>query len=336
MPALVTEIDGEALMAFNQDRGHPWHRLGNPVEGDMGIKHALKVSGSDDVVYPATVYTLNDDGSYEEVEGFMAAKSDKYGTLGIHRPGYNIKQRSEILELGYDLAGLDPEGAHVDTVGNLGEDGKPTMFFSYVRVPDLVIDPNGIHDTIERGLFVATSFDASLANVIGYSHIRVVCFNTLSMAMKGGQVIRAKHTVNADERLHQAAFAMGWAVEVEKQTVARAEKMLAVQGDRPINKLLDHFYPVKDDMSEAGKTRRSNERAEIMRLYNGPRNAGGFGKNAYSAYNAFVEYRDHFAGVKVKNKGYTAPSVQRATRAVLPGKWTDDKVKASELVLAVE
>jgi phage/plasmid-like protein (TIGR03299 family) len=277
-------------------------------------------------------------GSVEEVEDYMAAKSDKYGTLGVHSPGFNIKQRREILEQAFEFTGLDPDGAHVDTIGSLadGRSNKPKKFFAYIRVPDLVIDPQGIADTIERGLFVATSFNGTLTNTMGYSNIRVVCSNTLNMAMKSGQqVIKVKHTRNADERMEVAALAMDYIGAIQKQTEANARRMLSVDGDKALTKILDHFYPVDDkSLGDLAKTRRNRERGDVRLMYHGDgnTNVGLVGENGWAAYNAFTEYIDHAAGVKV-GKNVARASLQRAERAVLPGKFVDMKITASKLVL---
>lgn len=333
MPDLLTINEGSVLMAANITRGHPWHRLGKQVAADMTMAEALEISGSDDVVYPAVLYTRNDDGSFEEISDYQAVKSDKYGTLGVHSPGFNITQRSEILDMAYTFTGLDPEGTHIDTIGNIGE--RPYIFFAYIRVPDLVIDPQGIMDTVERGLYVATSFNGSLPNIMGYSNIRVVCSNTLSMAIKGGQqVIKAKHTRNSAERLEAAAVAMDYIGAVEKQTVENAERMLRVDGDKALDVLLDHFYPVTPDMSDAGKSRRNRERGDVRVLYQGAGNTNvdKAGPTGWAAYNAIVEYLDHASGVKVGKQVKKASAV-RAERSVLPGPTVDKKITASKLVL---
>jgi phage/plasmid-like protein (TIGR03299 family) len=346
MPDMIASYEGNVLMAVNVNRGHPWHRLGHQVEEDMGIEHALEISGSDDFVAPATLYTINEDehrflyhtdghtyvrlDQLEEVQEYQAAKSDKYGTLGVHSPGYLAMQRREILELAYEITGLSDDGAHIDTIGNLG-DPLPKMFFTYIRVPDLVIDPNGVADVIERGLFAATSFNGSLANIIGYSNVRVVCFNTLNVAIKGAQqLIKVKHTINSEERMKVAARALQYVGAVEEQVVERAEQMLKVKGDDALDKLLDSFWPLDDDLSDAGKTRRTNERGSVRMLYEGEgnTNVSKVGRNGWAAYNAVVEYADHAKGVKVKDAG-----VQRAQRSVLPGPTVDMKIKASQLVL---
>lgn len=339
-----TVIDGTVLMAGNVNRERPWIRLGTQVEHDMGVEEALRASGSDDHVYPVSLYDLENVGpndsvhesaaKVEAVEGVTGVKSDKYGIMGIHSNGYTITQRREILELAYDIAGLSHDEGFIDTIGNAGP--KAEKFFAYIRYPDLVIDPNGIADSVERGLYVATSFDGSLPNLIGYSSTRIACLNQLHMILKGlTQKISVRHTRNAEERMQVAARALGYVGAVEENMRKHAENMLRVEGDDAIKALLDKFYPVDDDQGDLAKTRRLRERGDIRSLYegNGNTNVDVVGHNGWAAYNAFVEYLDHAQGVKGV-QGLKAMQ-RRAERAALPGVNTNKKVEASSLVLSL-
>ena len=43
-----------------------------------------------------------------------------------------------LAELAYEIVGLSPDSAHIDTLGCIGDNAE--VFFAYLRVPDLVID----------------------------------------------------------------------------------------------------------------------------------------------------------------------------------------------------
>lgn len=336
MPANITQVEGIPLMAVNVERGHPWHRLGTQVHKDMSLEVALSLSGSDDLVLPITLKGVNPETGKADidVDDKVGIWSNKYGNIGTAAPSYEIMQRREILELAYEICGLDPEMAHIDTIGNIGDNAN--KFFAYIRVPDLVIDPSGIADTIERGLFCGTSFDGSMANVIGESAVRVVCDNTLKMALgKAGRLIKIKHTVNAEERIRKAAEALGYVGAVDKALAAKAEAMLAVKdGEKALEFAMDRIWPVDGDLDlpNSTLTRRMNERGDVRMLFEGKDNlnVGRVGNNGWAAYNALVEYFDHARAVR--GKGDTL--VKRSEAAVLPGPVVDKKILASELVLA--
>lgn len=339
-PTLVEQYDGTPLIgAGTSSRQRSYLRLGTQVDHDMGLEEALRLGGSDDHVYPVSLFDLEGwdvtSDLPEAEEGITGIKSDKYGIMGYRSNSYTITQRRDILELAYDIAGLDPEGSHIDTIGNVGE--RAQKFFAYIKVPDLVVDPNGIADTIERGLYVATSFDGTWPNIIGYSDTRIACLNELRTIFKGlQQAIKVRHTRNAEERMKVAAQAQGYVGAVQAQMAQNAESMLRVKdGDKALGKLLDTFWPVPDDLSDMGKTRRMRERGDVRMLYEGQSNTNVdlVGRNGWAAYNAVVEYMDHFQGVKGV-KGDKA-SIRRAERAFLPGTTVDSKVKASAVVLSM-
>jgi phage/plasmid-like protein (TIGR03299 family) len=323
-------------MAINVERGHPWHRLGTQVHKDMSMENALALSGSDDEVMPVTLMGVNPETGEMDIpiESHVGIWSNKYGNISVASPSYEIMQRAEILELAYQIEGLDSDAAHVDSIGNLGEHAE--RFFAYIRVPDLVIDPNGIADIVERGLFVATSFDGTLPNVIGESAIRVVCQNTLKFAMgRASRLIKVRHTVNAEERIKVAAQAHGYIGAVAEAMSEKAMAMLAVEdGDKALTYAMDWLWPVDDkDLPDSTKTRRMNERGDVRTMYEGKDNLNidKVGRNGYAAYNAIVEYLDHARPVRGGN-GRTL--LKRSEAAALPGPVVDKKAKVSELVLA--
>lgn len=332
MPANITNKDGQDLFVYNVKNGHPWHQLGISVEGNLTVVEALEKSGSDDHVVPVTMTAVTPDGIIESHDS-MGVWSNKFGLItGKASPTYTIMQRREIVELAYEIVGLSKGDAQIDTMGNLGERGE--RFFTYIKVPNLVIDPNGIADEYERGLAAGTSFDLSLPNFIHYTEIRAVCENTVYWGMKQSQqTISVKHTKNAEERIVQAAKALGYIGAREKEIIKRAERLLAVPGDEAITKLLNKLWPIDDkDMPAKTKTRRANERGAVRYLYEGKgnKNAALVGENGYAALQAVYEYFDHLRPVRGA-KGNE--EFARAQAAVLPGTKVDEKQMLANLVL---
>jgi hypothetical protein len=354
MTALTRLPEGRNSFASSLDRHHPFAELGTHVDSSMNIYQALRESGSDDEVVPATLFVVDPNCSddqgldssgthvfrdkYVEVPGKMATFSDKYGPMGVNSTSYEIMQRREMLEFAYDIAGLTHNDAHVRALGNLGPHAE--RFFAYIEFPELTIDPNGVADKIERGLWVGTSFDGSLPNIVGYAAIRLWCLNQLNMHLKRGlsQSIRVRHTKNMDDRMHEAAVALEYVGAVEKEMIANAEKMLSIDGgtlNDPLKMLLDEFYPVDDDVSRHTRDKRMIERSHIYALYGGEGNTNvdKVGHNGWAAYNTMVEYWDHAR--PVRTRGNNTATIQRAEAAFLPGSIVDKKVKASNMVLAL-
>lgn len=336
MTATPTRHKTRTTFASSLDRSHPWSELGVNVE-HLNYYQALKESGSDDQVTAQTLYVRDYDTENRElveVPGKIATYSNIYGPMGVNSTSYEIMQRHEILDLAFDIAGLTNDEANVKVIGNIGQHAE--KFFAYVVFPELVIDPNGVADTVERGLWVATSFDGSLPNIIGYGAIRLWCLNQLTMHLKRGlsQSIRVRHTKNMEDRMHEAAVALNYVGAVEKEMVKNAEQMLSVDGDKAMNALLQEFWPKSDDLSKHTAEKRAKERGQVMQLFEGHDNTNidKVGRNGWAAYNAVVEYLDHARPVRLRGG---TEKLQRAEAAVLPGTITDKKVKASNVVLAL-
>lgn len=334
MPHELTEIDGEHAFVYNQERGNPWHRLGMPIQGDMTAQGALRFSRSNDTVELQPVYVLDEDGDVVLVPGVAATVSDIYGPMAVVGENWEVKQRSEMMELAYTIAGLAGEDAHVDTMGNLGPQGQ--TFFAYVRFEEWVLDPQGVADTIDRGLFVGTSFDGTMANTFGYSLTRPVCKNTVRFALDHLKMaVKIKHTAGSDERTIQAAEALGYAGAVERQMKAKAEALLAVENP-PLAKTLEAIWPTEDlDDDNPYLKRREDIQERIWDLYLGPLNAELVGKNGWAAYNAITEWIDHERPVRLAGDS-DAKQQRRFQQALVDTdyKWNQTKARAAELLLA--
>lgn len=353
MSADITNKGGKDLFAANIARGHPWHRLGEQSYEDMSIEGGLKLIGIENETIelvnlfeeikrevPHPDFEADDPNaplikvtSYDQVPiELFGVKSSIFGIMAPAGARFVPPQRRDVLERAFEITGLDNEGSHIDTIGLLGDRGE--TFFAYIRQPDLVIDPNGIADVIERGLFTANAWDGSMSRVTGYSSVRVVCANTLSMALgQVKQLIKVRNTRNAEDRIRDAAVALKYSGAVEAELVKRAERMLKVDGEKALVTIQDHFWDLKEDgLSDRAKSQRNRKRDSVRKLYEAGDglNSNLVGENGWAAYNAFVEYTDHDRDVAGGSKGKT-----RAAAAVLPGRVWDDKVKASDIVLAL-
>src|SRR5690606_24504229 len=80
--------------------------------------------------------------------------------------------------------------------------------FITAKLPDYI--RVGYDDLIEKYLFLTTSHDGSGSIVAAFTPIRIVCNNTLNVALKNKtNCIKIKHTNNAKDRLQEAHKLMG-------------------------------------------------------------------------------------------------------------------------------
>lgn len=332
-----------ADVAFNFHRGHPWAALGTKVTSDMDIDTALELIGcGDEVIEQCELFSQDDGGFwdntpavvYNHVPDYVGIRSSVYGVMSVVSPKYSIMDRRSLLTLAYQIVGLSHSTASIEVIGNIGDKGQ--VFFAYLRVPDLVIDPSGICDTIERGLLVGNSYNYSMQRTFGFTALQLACSNAIEMTLRKGlqQRVSAKNTHNAEERLQEAAATLGYSGAVDEVMKSKALTMLKIPGDRALNNVMDAMWPIDDDTKPATKTRRENVRDDVWSLYNGPDNLAvdRLGRNGWAAYAAVTDWLDHAQPVRGVKDGSQVRA--RAERVVLPGPTVNHKMQAAKLIMA--
>lgn len=329
--------NGAASFAFNVKNGDPWHRLGTPVDGNMTIEQALQVARADFTVtkreLTATVPGVGTVGTDARipVAGKVATVRDVPGTnehqvLGVVGEGYGVVQNDEALQAAYDIVGASAGEAYLDTLGVLGEGER---LFSYLRLEDLVIDPVGINDRIERGLVIYWSHDGSIAMTYAFSDIRVVCKNTVQMALEGAQrVFKAKHTSAVQDRMKDAQRVLGVSTQWAEQFKQQAEQMLRVQYSEDLfERYLNRVFPKSSANTERQQRNIDGIHTQIRGIFANERNSKEFGANGWTMYNAVVEYLDH---------GRDATEESRLAATMTPGSWVEKrKLYAAKQVLTL-
>jgi phage/plasmid-like protein (TIGR03299 family) len=288
-------IEGQASFAYNRQNGNPWHRLGVAMDGLGTADEMLAAARADYTVSTAPIYVLTPDGFQESAthKATIRPVADGTQTLGIVGKGYEVMQNRVALQTALSIVAAADNDAVVDTAGVLFEGRR---FFAYIDLGTLVIDPLGINDRITRGLGVLTSHDGTMSLTCAMSNIRWVCNNTVTAGVAAAQrTFRARHTANMTVRMEEARKVLGVSVGWAEKFQQAAEKLNATPGGMPVlEATVNHLWP-KADADTARKQANWDDRFEQMvSLYNGPTNAGGFGHTAWSVYNTVGEYADHF------------------------------------------
>jgi phage/plasmid-like protein (TIGR03299 family) len=327
--------NGTTSFAFNQKYGDPWHKLGTAVDGNMTITQALEVARADFTVtkqpLTATVPGVGGQDLRVPVVGKVGTVrnvpgTDEFQVLGVVGDGYGVVQNEEALQAAYDIVGASAGDAYLDTLGVLGEGQR---LFSYLRLEDLVIDPVGINDKIERGLVIYWSHDGSIAMTYAFADVRAVCKNTVQMALEGAtRVFKAKHTSAVQDRMKDAQRVLGvstkWAEEFKRQ----AEDMLRVQYTEDLfEKYLNRVFPKASAKTERQQRNIEGIHAQVRGIFANERNSKEFGANGWTMYNSVVEYLDH---------GREADEASRLNATMTPGSWVEKrKLYAAKAVLTL-
>ena len=182
-----------------------WHQLGQVVAGYPTSKEALQLAGLDYHVEKAANIHRTMDGTETISEtSFFTYRKDNNAILGDKLGAdYKVVQNTDAFTFFDSIVGGD--GIMYETAGALG---KGERIFITAKLPDYITV--GSNDLIERYIFLTTSHDGSGSITAAFTPVRIVCANTLSMALGNcSNVVKIRHTESAKERLKQAHEIMG-------------------------------------------------------------------------------------------------------------------------------
>lgn len=224
--------------AFVSKKELPWHKLGTIVQDTLTSKQAMELGGLDFTVEKRPLYVPGELISFEQAKKesriqrifrklaeedllpnqpgivpvynklhkfnrqFATVRTDNNIPLGIVGNKYTIVQNIEAFEFFDDVAG---DGiAEYETAGALGNG-------EVVFITAKVTESMTIHkDQIDKYLLISLSHDGSSAITVAYTPIRVVCNNTLTLAIRGAKnKVQIRHTASAHDRLNAAKETLG-------------------------------------------------------------------------------------------------------------------------------
>lgn len=290
--AVSTRKNGFAEMAYVG--ATPWHGLGQALEAGASIETWKQAAGMDWKISRSRV--RYGEGQNQQIfEGaHVLFRSDTKAALGIVSPKYKTVQPGEVLEFFRDLT--ETNGYVLNTAGTLF-DGK--RFWALAKVGDDAVVMG--EDRVGGYLLLSTSCDGTLATTAKFTTVRVVCNNTLSMALskdkatKGG-TFTLKHTSKFDPREAKDNLGLATGQFAEFMSAARtlAKKSVSkmAAGEFVESLLADTKTVLGEDV------RKSRQFTKIMELFNGSAMGGtllGAEGTLWGIVNATTEFVDHSA-----------------------------------------
>ena len=235
----------ESLMyVSNEENGRfvPWHGLGTPVQSALTSAEALKVAGLDWKVEARPVFT--DNGI--KIPGYVANTRDSDNSvLGIVSDKYRIVQNVDAFAFTDSLIGED---CRYETAGSL-RNGKST--FMLARLPQKKI----LGDDFENYICFTNTHDGTGAVKVCSTNVRVVCNNTLNLALNTAKRSwTCKHMGRIEDKLQEAQRALQLAEEYTEQLSIYAERAANITIDEAKTyEVLKQLFPISDDASDRMK-----------------------------------------------------------------------------------
>ncbi len=264
-------------------REMPWHGLGTEVQEAPDSREALRLAGLDWNVVQEPIYT----GRKELVEGYKANVRDSdRKPLGVVTDRYRVIQNREAFAFTDSLLG---EGVSYETVGSLMGGRKVWLL---ARMPHEYIISG---ERISPYLLFSNTHDGSGAVRVALTPIRVVCSNTLNLALATAKRSWSMiHTGDIRSRMKEAEdtllLAGQYMDSLGKEFEALRKKKLS---DRQVMEYIEILLPLEEGSTPQQEKNIRRLREDMkMRYFNAP-DLQDVGKNAYRFINAASDFATH-------------------------------------------
>jgi phage/plasmid-like protein (TIGR03299 family) len=322
---LEIRADGTGAAAYAYKPA--WHGLGTVVDGLMTAADCLqRVPELASPISPEPVYTKNPDtGLFIPINGYVAnVRADDHKALAVVGERYKILQNIEALSFLDDL--VDSGEAKYEAVISLKDGAKVSLL---ARLPREVKIGD---EELSTFIVLSNSHDGSSAITLAATPVRVVCQNTLSMALNHAKrTFKVRHTSSLSGRLSEARTALGVVFNYMAEFETMADEMLHTSfSDDEFSKFLTSLLPVPEDAGR-GQTIANNTQDVIRSIaYNNLRVDDGnrmvqvnlpdmepIKNTKWWALNSVSTYNQHFATSKKTKR--TSAEENRFRRAMGDG-----------------
>lgn len=264
-------------------REKPWHGLGTQVMEAPTSAAALSLAGLDWRVIQKPLLT------YDEipVPGFKANLRDSDNqVLGVVTDRYKVVQNEDAFAFTDSLLG---EGVTYETAGSL-QNGRRTWILA--KLPQRYIISG---DEITPYLVFMNSHDGSGAIKAAMTPIRVVCQNTLNLALaKAKRTWSADHVGDIQGKLEDARDTLLYAGRYMEELGKAIDGLNKIRlSDRKVYEYIDALFPLLDNATATQKKNLLRLKEDVKVRYFEAPDLKGVGKNGYRFVNAVSDFATH-------------------------------------------
>ena len=279
----------------------PWHQLGIKVESALSSAEAIKIAGLDWDVIPKPLY----DEKHREIKGYKVnVRSSDDKILGVVTDRYKIVQNKEAFAFTDALLG---QGVKYETAGSLASGKRIWML---ARLEDRLM----AEEEMENYLVFTNSHDGTGAIRVACTNVRVVCQNTLNLALHQasrhwscvhtgdiqGKLEEARYTLSNAERYMEALEEEFGELKLKKVTEKEVrdltDKLLAMEFEDLVKrasvdkKVVDFRDILKSHKAEE---KLNQKRTEILNIYFDKPDLRSTEHTAFRFVNAISDYCTH-------------------------------------------
>ena len=264
-------------------RETPWHGLGTKVMSAPDSEEALIAAGLNWNVIQEPIYTTEN----ELIKGYKANVRDSdRKVLGVVTDRYKVVQNHEAFSFTDELLG---QGVRYETAGSLQE-GKKVWLLAHMPHEYIISG-----ERISPYLLFSNTHDGSGAIKVALTPIRVVCNNTLNLALRTAERSWSMiHTGDIRSKMKEASATLFKAERYMDELGKEFEKLrMHKLTDQEVMDYIEVLLPVEDGSTpqQIRNMKRLQEDMK-MRYFDAP-DLKDTGKNAYRFINAVSDFATH-------------------------------------------
>ncbi|GLQ87239.1 DUF932 domain-containing protein [Dyella flagellata] len=272
----------------------PWHGLGARLTPDQPLEVWAKQAGMDWQIETADVQFIAGRPFPGSLQTYRDQKvlyrSDTKEPLSVVSKRFKVVQPTEILEFYRDLTEIG--GYEMETAGVLKEGRK---LWALARTGQSVTLKGG--DLVNGYLLLATACDGTLATTAQFTSMRVVCNNTLDIALHDGEgAVKVPHHSTFDAQMVKQQ--LGIAIT---QWSSFSDHIKELADCRVAEKMVEDFltkvFAYSHSSTELpGSAFNEHAAQKVLALYTGQGKGSGLSsakRTAWGLLNSVTEYVDH-------------------------------------------
>ncbi len=268
----------------------PWHGLGNPLSAKQPIEVWAQQAGMNWTICESPVCFVGDSAVNKTIlfpENKVLFSSDNNSPLSVVSAKFQVVQPSEILEFYRDLSELS--GFELETAGVI-RGGRKIWALARTGQSSILkgTDVNNAY------VLLATSCDGTLATTAQFTSIRVVCNNTLAVALGAGKgAVKVRHNTKFDPQLVKRQLG----ISVSAWNSFMYEMKLLSERKLKTYEAMDYLSRVFVSLKKHGcKNSNGRAMAKVMTLFDGHGRGAELASSkgtAFGLLNSVTEYVDH-------------------------------------------
>lgn len=283
----------------------PWHGLGKEVSSAVNSADAINAAGLNWKVGKHPLVTTVQGQFLTVPDKFAVVREDSRAVLGVVGDVYRPLQNADAFKF-FDAV-VGEKAAMYHTAGALGEGERIWML---AKLPGQIRTTS--EDVTDKFLLLTNSHDGTSSVTVMFTPIRVVCQNTLNVALsdyKTSTRAKIKHTMALGSRVQdvrkQLGIMSGMFDTFEELSKTLVSRQLTHKEFEDLVKGAGLVTPEEDGTLS---TRAYNIMSEVSRMFDRGRgnDLPGVKHTAWGAFNAIGEYVDYARATRGENDSRTA------------------------------